>query len=335
MQYKKITVRLYFLFLVLIFSNCFSFNTFKLFDIPQKGIELTEHLIMGSAKEKFLIISIDGIISDRSSADSFGFNPKESMVSRIKEELNKAYNDPDVKGLLLKINSPGGGVTSSDIIYKEIKSFKNSKKIPIIVLFMDTAASGGYYIAMAGDKIIAHPTSITGSIGVIISGINVKKGLDKLGIEDQSITSGPNKAILSPLIELKPEQREIIQEIVNEMYSRFFQIVSENRKQIPIDKLKGLADGRIYTSNQALKVGLIDKIGYFNDSIELLKQEFKNNGGYEINDPRVVAYSVFKKPIKNIYQLEEIGLQEKSTLRTILDSIESDKEVKFMYLWTY
>jgi protease IV len=315
--------------------NCFSFNSFKLLDTPVKSLELNEILISGAEKDKILVISIDGVISDRSSADTFGLSQKESMIARIKEELSKAYQDQDIKGIILKINSPGGGVTASDIIYREILLFKNNKKIPIVSLFMDTAASGGYYIAMASDKIVAHPTTITGSIGVVISGVNVKKGLEKIGIEDQTIVSGSNKNILSPLADFSKEQRVIIQSIVNDMYDRFYQIVLKGRPAISDSKLKLLADGRIFSASQAKQEGLVDEIGYFEDAIKVVITH-PNYNSSSLNRnvlPRIVTYSQIKKPIRNYYQINEELNMDSGAINQLIKNINIHSEVRFLYMW--
>ncbi len=316
-------------------NNCFSFNSFKLLDTPVKTLELNEVLISGAEKDKILVISVDGVISDRSSADTFGLSQKESMIARIKEELSKAYQDQDIKGIILKINSPGGGVTASDIIYREILLFKNNKKIPIVSLFMDTAASGGYYIAMASDKIVAHPTTVTGSIGVVISGVNIKKGLEKIGIEDQTIVSGSNKNILSPLADFSKEQRAIIQSIVNDMYDRFYQIVLKGRPGISDAKLKVLADGRIFSATQAKQEGLVDEIGYFEDAIRVVvTQPNYNSSSLSRNiSPRIITYSQVKKPIRNYYQINEEINMDLSGINQLLKNINIHTEVKFLYMW--
>ena len=257
------------------------------------------------------------------------------MIARIKEELSKAYQDQDIKGIILKINSPGGGVTASDIIYREILLFKNNKKIPIVSLFMDTAASGGYYIAMASDKIVAHPTTVTGSIGVVISGVNVKKGLEKIGIEDQTIVSGSNKNILSPLADFSKEQRVIIQSIVNDMYDRFFQIVLKGRPLISDAKLRVLADGRIFSATQAKQEGLVDEIGYFEDAIKVVVSH-PNYNSSSLNRnvlPRIVTYSQIKKPIRNYYQINEESNIDSGALNQLIKNINIHSEVRFLYMW--
>ena len=256
---RNFLILLQILIISILFSNCIvAFNNMKLFDVPERTIDLNEQVVTGKDRDKILVINVDGVISDSPDSGAFGFSTSESMVARIKEELNVAQKDSDIKGVILKVNSPGGGVTASDIIYRELNLFKSKKKIPIVALFMDTAASGGYYISMSADAIIAHPTTVTGSIGVIISSLNFKEGMDKIGVKDQTITSGPNKNILSPFDEFSPEKRKIIQSIVDDMYKRFFNIVKKNRTKIDSQKLKSLADGRIFTADQAFKEGLVD-----------------------------------------------------------------------------
>ncbi|MDX1960733.1 MAG: signal peptide peptidase SppA [Leptospiraceae bacterium] len=322
----------YLLSILVLFLNCFIGNTVRLFDGAERSSDLLETTIEGNSSDKVLLISIDGVISDSPSPTGFlGLGSSDSMVARIKEELSKASFDPYIKGIILKINSPGGGVTASDLIYREISKFKQEKNIPIVALFMDTAASGGYYVAMSSDYIVAHPTTVTGSIGVIISSINVKQGLDKIGVKDQSITSGPNKAILSPLQEMSPEQRTIIQSVVDGMYEKFLEKVKSNRKQISEVKLRQLADGRIYTAEQALKEKLIDRIGYFEDAVgSLMKADTYRGTGAK---PRIITYTYNpRKPLKNVYQVNDKILEE-SNIEKLLKVISDKDTPKFLYLW--
>jgi protease-4 len=321
------------LFTFLNVSNCIvAFNNLKLIDLPEKTIDLNEQLISGSGRDKILVISIEGVIMDTPESGVFGLSYGDSMVARVKEELSKASLDQDIKGVILKVDSPGGGVTASDIIYRELNLFKAQKKIPIVALFMDTAASGGYYVSMSADAIIAHPTTVTGSIGVIISGLNIKEGLDKIGIKDQSVTSGANKNILSPYSEFTPEKRKIIQSIVDNMYERFYSIVKKNRKKIDESKLKSLADGRIFTAEQAYQEGLVDGIGYAEDAIKKIMSlpNYKKNPGDD--SPKIITYTHTKKNIKNFYQATS-DIQSKSSLDVIADVLKKDRQAKFYYLW--
>lgn len=319
-----------FIFFFFFFQNCIAFNNVKFLDLPEKSLELNEYVLSGTDKDKILLLTLEGVISDSRSTGAFGIETDEPLTARIKEELKKASKDFDIKGVILKVNSPGGGVTASDILYREIVSFKQSTRLPVVALFMDTAASGGYYVSMACDKIVAHPTSVTGSIGVIVTGLNLKEGLDKIGVKDQSIMSGANKNILSPFAEMTPEKKKIIQGIVDNLFERFFQIVKTNRKQIEETKLRQLADGRIFTAEQALKEGLIDKIGYFEDALQLLMSlpSYKKSLGN--NSPRIVTYTVYKKPIKNFYQTQIIN---EGLLDSLNTKLKQYTEIKFMYLW--
>jgi protease IV len=325
-------MKFYFWFLIgFVFQNCVAFNQVKFLDLPEKTLELNEFLIQGSDKDKILLVSVDGVISDSSPSGPFGLSVEDSMLAHIKEELSKASSDSMIKGVILKVDSPGGGVTASDIIYRELNEYKKKTGNPIVALFMDTAASGGYYISMSADAIIAHPTTVTGSIGVIVSGLNIKEGLDKIGVKDQTFTSGANKNILSPFAEMTPEKQKIIQSIVDNLYNRFFTIVKKNRTKIEPSKLKQLADGRIFTAEQALAEGLVDKIGYSEDAIRLmmgLPNYRKTVGGN--NNPRIITYRKDRKAVKNFYQTNQVP---DNILQVMSQKLRSQTEVKFLYQW--
>ncbi|TGN20018.1 signal peptide peptidase SppA [Leptospira idonii] len=292
--------------------------------------DFEEKVISGTDKDKILIIPIEGIISDESKESFFG-GSTESVVARVKESLKFAERDPFIKGVILKINSPGGTVTASDIIYQEILNFKQRKRIPVFAGFMDTAASGAYYIAMSTDSIGAHPTTVTGSVGVIMQGFNFKEGLDKIGVKDQSITSGANKAIGSPFIDQSPEQKKILQSIVDNLYHRFFQIVKKGRPNVPETRLKEICDGRIFTAEQAKNEGMVDFIGYFEDFQYRLMQHDKYSGDKSGN-PKLIVYQRGKGRVENIYQAN--GSSENQIKLGIVDKfLGQNSGAKFYYLW--
>ncbi|BDA78071.1 serine protease [Leptospira kobayashii] len=293
--------------------------------------DFEEKQISGSDKDKILIIPVEGVISDESRESSLFGSGTESMVARIKESLKFAEKDPNIQGVILKINSPGGTVTASDIIYQEIQKFKAKKGIPVFSAFMDTAASGAYYIAMSTDSIGAHPTTVTGSIGVIMQGINVKEGLDKIGVKDQSITSGSNKAMGSPLIEQSPEQKKILQSIVDGLYDRFFQIVKRGRPNVSEARLREICDGRIFTAEQAKKEGLVDFIGYFDDiQIQLMKHP--RYGGHRDGNPRLIIYQRGRGKVENIYQTMDSS--EKQFQFGLVEKLfKQNSNARFFYLW--
>ncbi|WP_411823299.1 signal peptide peptidase SppA [Leptospira sp. 'Mane'] len=293
--------------------------------------DFEEKQISGSDKEKILIIPIEGVISDESRESSLFGSGMESMVARIKESLKFAEKDSDIKGVILKINSPGGTVTASDIIYQEILKFRKKRDIPVFAGFMDTAASGAYYIAMGTDAIGAHPTTITGSIGVIMQGINVKEGLDKIGVKDQSITSGSNKAMGSPLIEQSPEQKKILQSIVDGLYDRFFQIVKRGRPNVSEARLKEICDGRVFTAEQAKKEGLVDFIGYFDDFQIQLMSHNKYKGNRQGN-PRLIVYQRGRGKVENIYQTMDSS--DKQLQFGLVEKLfKQNSNARFFYLW--
>ena len=196
-------------------------------------------------------------------------------ITDLSEKIKRARKDPSVKGMLLSIDSPGGGVTASDILYEKVRQFRSETGRPVVASLMNVAASGGYYVACAADKIVAHRTTITGSIGVMIPLYNASALLKKIGISTETVSSGPFKDIASPWVEKDEEQRKkerkILQSLIDEMYETFVEAVAEGR-DMEVAKVRGLADGKIYTAEQALKHGLIDGIGYRDDALDVLKE---------------------------------------------------------------
>jgi len=198
-------------------------------------------------------------------------------ANTVLRSIRRATHDEDVKGLILEINSGGGGITDSDVIYRALLRFKEADPERVIVsIFGDTAASGAYYIALASDYILAHPTTLTGSIGVVLQTYNIKELAQRLGISDVTITSGENKDMLNPFKDVKPEQREMLQKVISAMHSRFVSLVVQHRK-LPMDVVEPLADGRVFVAEEAWKHKFIDGIGYAEDAqakiAELLKAE--------------------------------------------------------------
>ncbi len=201
------------------------------------------------------VIEVTGIINDS----------KDAL-----ETLSKYSEDENIKAIIFKINSPGGGVVPSQEIYSEILKVKEKKRV--YAYFQSLAASGGYYIGCACNKIIANPGTVTGSIGVIIEFTNFEKLFNKIGIDAVFIKSGKFKDTGNPFRPMTEDEKLWISEVVQNIYNQFLNAVSVNRN-IPIDSLKEIADGRIFTGEQALKYNLIDKIGNFNDLISIIKAE--------------------------------------------------------------
>ena len=280
----------------------------------------------GEGPGKVLLIDVDGPISNRPKRTLTGFERETGMVDRIREILKKADGDKNIKGILLRINSPGGTVTSSDIIYHEIKSFKERNNLKVYVSVVDIAASGGYYVAMAGDTIIMHPTSLTGSIGVLAMKVNLKGLMGKVGVEWEMVKSADKKDFMSPFRPLSEEERELFQETIDRYYERFIEIIVLNRRQLNIKTVRKLADGRIYDAAQALENNLVDSIGYLQDVIKLIKKELK------LPYLQVVTYSRPGEYKSNFYS--SFGsLKSVNLINFDMGFDLNQLSPQFMYLW--
>jgi protease-4 len=243
-------------------------------DLTPRIRPLVEETVEGRGPDKILLTEISGFISDDTTSPTLTIGtspPTVSMLVRVREELKKAEKDPRVKAIVLRINSPGGTVTASDIIYREIQAFKTRTGLPVVAVMLDVAASGGYYVALAADRIIAHPTSVTGSIGVLMVTVNAHGLLEKVGVTASTIKSGPRKDMGSPLRDLTPEERAIFQTVIDELHAQFVARVVE-RRGIPAATARDLADGRVYTAPQALAEQLVDRVGYMADAVEAARQ---------------------------------------------------------------
>lgn len=212
--------------------------------------------------EKIAVISVVGVI---------GYP---QLTEKVTAELRSASQNAAVKAVILRVESPGGGVHDTDLIHREVLKFKESKK-PLIAFFTGVAASGGYYISAPADKIMATPSTITGSIGVIAQFPNYTDLMAKLGVKMHTIKSGPQKDMLSPYRPLDPEGEKILQNWINESYDEFVRVVSNGRK-LDESVVRTIADGRIYTARQAVKNKLIDSVGYFEDAVALAKELAKS-----------------------------------------------------------
>jgi protease-4 len=216
------------------------------------------HSLDESAKNKIAIIAVEGAI-----IDGEGF---------VKKQIDAVRNDPDVKGIVLRINSPGGSVTASDYMLHHLVKLREERGLPIVVSMGGIAASGGYYVAMAvGDQpnsIFAEPTTWTGSIGVVIPHFNVEGLMKRFEIEDDSVKSHPLKQMGSPSRKLTDQERRIFQGLVDDCFDTFKRVVKSGRKNMTDAKLAELATGQVFTTRQALDSGLVDKEGFIEEAID-------------------------------------------------------------------
>ncbi len=323
--FKKFLCLSAFLAISCIASGC------MVFTLP--GVEpLEEKVIGGSGPDRILLVDVSGIIRDEGEAGLLGIETRMSTLARIKEELTKAEKDKGVKAVILRINSPGGAVTTCDIINHEISVFKARRKIPVVAELMDVAASGGYYVAVAADKIVAHPTTVTGSIGVVAYGINAGGLMEKLGISNQTIKSGDKKDIGSPLRQMTDEERAILSSIIDDMFKRFLNAVIEGRKNSHMfapEELKVISDGRVFTADQALSLKLVDSIGYLEDAESLAR---KLAG---IKDATLITYAPRSSYRTNIYSGIGGALPPQVNLinMDIGGALSKRFGLNFLYLW--
>jgi len=280
--------------------------------------DLKEVWAYGSGDTKVVSIPLHGMIMLGENDGGFFSSINSAQMALL--SIHRATHDPDVRALLLRVDSGGGGITASDVLYKALLDFKASDpRRRVIAVFGDVAASGAYYVALAADHIIAHPTTITGSIGVLIQTFNAQELGQKIGIKDITVKSGKNKDILNPLGEFTEEQRAMLQELVDELHGRFVELVAEGRKLSP-DSVRALADGRIYSATQALELGLVDELGYWEDGIanaaRLLGVDEVKVYRYE----QEFSLSAFFKSFQNFNPVQRF--------------LRQTSQPRLMYLWT-
>lgn len=289
----------------------------------QKGTKVVEqyHSLSKTAPAKVAVVDISGPIMGGS-----GFS---------RSQIDHIADDEDVKAIVLRIDSPGGTVSGSDEIHYRISELAKSRNLPVVVSMGGIAASGGYYIAMANggrdDVIFAEPATLTGSIGVIIPHFDLSKLVKKFDIEDDSITSGPLKEMLSPTKDRTPEleerERKILQSLVDEMFARFKAIVKQGRPKLDDDKLAAVTTGQIFTAEQAQEAGLVDRIGFIEDAVDRAVEL----AGLTNDSARVVKYS---KPKGLLDEL--LGGNAPSTRQvTILEAVAEWTTPRAWYLCSW
>ncbi|MBI5582302.1 MAG: signal peptide peptidase SppA [Deltaproteobacteria bacterium] len=229
---------------------------------------LKEFTLQGEETGKVLVLPIRGFLSDLPRRGLL--HERGGTVQEVVAQLRLAEKDQEIKALLLEINSPGGSITASDILYHEITAFKERTKAKIVAALMDVAASGGYYIALPADRIVAHPTTITGSVGVIFINPKMAGLMDKLGVGVEVNKSGQEKDIGSPFRSSTPEEQKIFQELTDKLGGRFVDLVAKHRPMDP-QALARIATARIYLAQEALQLKLIDRIGYLDEAISEAK----------------------------------------------------------------
>lgn len=238
---------------------------------------------------KVAIIEVEGMLLDDRSGGIL--QPSENPLSLFIQQLNQAADDDSVKAVVLRVNSPGGSVTTSDVMYDALERFKNKTHKPVIASAQEVAASGAYYVSCGADKIIVNPTSIVGSIGVIFESFDFQDTLDRLGAREVSVKSAPLKDMGSPYLHLTPEARQIMQNMVDEYFARFKNVVVTSRGIKDPATLKLVTDGRVFSGERAVELGLADQSGRLDDAIELARQMGHAPGAEVVMYKRPYGYS--------------------------------------------
>lgn len=252
-------------------SGCVLVTGNELSPFSRKVQPLREQVLSGKGRERIALIDLSGEITDQP-VSALGVETREATVSLVDAALRKAEDDDRVKAVILRVNSPGGTVTASDTLYDRILRFKKERRIPVYAAIMDIGASGAYYTALAADQIIAHPTAVVGSVGVIFQSISLAGLLGKIGVANQTVKTGAMKDIGSPLTTMTPEERRVIEGLIGEMQERFVGLVRERRAALTPEMDRLMQDGRVFTAKQALAGGLIDDIDYLAGTIERAKR---------------------------------------------------------------
>jgi len=256
-----------------------------------------KRILVGLAVIAGLLIFFFGILSligrySGGKSSRFAFGEKIAIVevkgviaqsSGVIEELQQYVEDKEVKAIILRIDSPGGGVGPAQEIYREVMRIKPKKKV--VTSMGSVAASGGYYIASASDLIVANPGTITGSIGVIMQFSNFEELLKKIGIKGVVLKSGEHKDIGSPFREMTPEEKKIMQEVLDNVHQQFIQAVADGRK-LDRAKVAEIADGRIFTGEQAKNLGLVDQMGNLQDAIDITAKMVGISGRPNVIHPK-------------------------------------------------
>lgn len=236
---------------------------------PKKLNEATILQDPGAGSAKVAVIDVRGMIADRNVGGGM-FSPGQNPVDELTARLDRAARDSDVKAVILRINSPGGTVAASESMHREVRRFSERTGKPVVASLGEVAASGGYYLALAADEILAQPTTITGSIGVIMPTMNFSEGLSRIGIKSRAIKSGPNKDLGNPFEPVREGQYAVLQGIVDDFYGRFKGLVVE-RRPLSDGVVDEATDGRVYTGTAAAAIGLVDAVGDIHDAFEAAK----------------------------------------------------------------
>lgn len=240
-----------------------------------------ERVIHEGSKDKVLVVEILGLI--RTTDNHSSLMPKQGTFERLENVLDQAKKDEKIRGLILKIDSPGGGYTASDLIFRKITGFRAAQKVPVVACIVDRGTSGGYMTALASDYIVAAPSSVVGNVGVLMPSISLGGLMDKLGVANQTVKSGKLKDAGTPLRDMTKEEEALLNGIIMEFSANFLERVKSVRP-VTGEDLAVIRDGRVLTATQGKSLHLVDEVGYYEDALK------KVEALAGVKDPTVVVY---------------------------------------------
>jgi len=274
---------------------------------------------------KVAVVDVDGLLlnMDMTGLYSLGENP----VSLFREKLDAIANDPGVCAVVLRINSPGGGVTATDIMWRDLQAYRAKTRRPVVACLMDVAAGGAYYLATASDLIVGHPTTITGGIGVILNRYNLSGAIGYFSLQALPIKSGKNIDLGNEVVqEPSPERRKLLQTMADEFHERFRQVVAQARPGIDVTNGE-LFDGRVFTAQQALQHRLLDHIGYLDDAIAAARELA------HVEQGRVVLYHRSNDRAHSAYSITPNVPLQNTMLPISVPGLDRSRLPAFLYLW--
>lgn len=273
---------------------------------------------------RIVILDVDGVLlnTNMNGMGSMGDNP----VGLFREKLDAIAEDPCVKGVVLRINSPGGGVTATDMMWRELVAFKQRTGLPVVASFLDVGAGGAYYLATAADRIVAHPTTVTGGVGVILNLYLMESAMTTQGVVGVPVKSGENIDLGSPVKPMTEETRQLLQNMADEFAARFRQIVKESRPGLAPAAFAEL-DGRVFTAPHALKLGFIDEIGYLDDAVQMAREL---SGCMEA---RMVMFHRCNDRARSPYALTPNVPLQGAMLPLSIPGLDRSRLPTFLYLW--
>lgn len=290
------------------------------------GDRLEPYVLSGESSPCVALIHVRGVLSMDPDSGLLGERP--SMVQEVASRLAMAAQDPDVAAVVLAVDSPGGSVTASDVLHEMVRRHKEETGQKVVAAFMTIAASGGYYMSASADEIVAHPTTITGSIGTIMLLPRITGLMDTLGIEVEAIRSGEFKDMASPFRATTDQERSMLQAIIESHNARFLQVVAEGRG-LTDEQVAAFSDARILTAQQALNLGLVDSLGYLDDALDRAKEL----AGLA-DDARVIVYRRAEEPDDTAYNTSmALSPAAPSLVGAELTRFLAVPRTGFYYLW--